>query len=263
MKVKFTDRLLLTLYAIVGMLLSLGGGAFLILGIRNGWTLSVSDILFYNPQMNMLLNAIIGAVLVVLLVWSLWVLLLAFRHEPRVDKASVSVQNTEHGSVRVSVQAMDMLVKQAIGNTDGVVDVKTRIINHEDSITVNVDMTLDSDVHIPNVTMLMQRSIKNFIEEYSGIAVREVTILVSKIIEVTPHPPLKLEAKTAPEIIDQPDAIEPEPITEPEEPAPEAEIEDLPPVEEFEADHEPDAVDAQQGETEDEQSVHISEKDLW
>ena len=70
---------------------------------------------------------------------------------------------------------------------------KTSIVNHEDSISVNIDMTLESDVHIPNVTMLLQRSIKNFIEEYSGIAVRDVTIVVSKIVEVTPRPPLALE----------------------------------------------------------------------
>jgi hypothetical protein len=41
------------------------------------------------------------------------------------------------------------------------VDIKTSIINHEDSISVSIDMTLASDVHIPNVTMMMQRTIKN------------------------------------------------------------------------------------------------------
>ncbi|MDL2206181.1 alkaline shock response membrane anchor protein AmaP, partial [Eubacteriales bacterium OttesenSCG-928-N13] len=211
MKLKFRDRLLLALYAVIGILATLGLASAAYLALFGDLLhIKLGDVFYLSNDI--LSKTIIVALVLIMLAWSIWVLMLAFRHKPKLDKSSVSVQNTENGSVRISVQAMDVLVRQAIGNTEGVVDIKTRIINHEDSITVKVDMTLDSDVHIPNVTMLMQRSVKNFIEEYSGIAVREVTILVSKIIEVTPHPPLALESKgdKAPEIIDQPDAMEPD-----------------------------------------------------
>jgi uncharacterized alkaline shock family protein YloU len=147
---------------------------------------------------------------------------------------------------------MDTLVKQAIAHDEGVVDIKTAIVNHEDSISVNIDMTLASDVHIPNVTMMMQRTIKNFIEEFSGIAVREVTIMVSKIIEVTPQPPLALPekaesaaragaSKAVQALSDQPETqaeFEPEPAPEPEpEPVPEYEPEPAP---EYEPEPEPE-----------------------
>lgn len=272
MKMKIWDRFLLALYAILGILAALVVGALIYFRNQMSWNFMDYTMRLADSPLSV---GILVAVALVLLVWSIRMLCLAFRHEPKVDKSSVSVQHTENGSVRISVQAMDMLVKQAIGNTEGVADIKTRIVNHEDSITVKIDMTLESDVHIPNVTMLMQRSIKNFIEEFSGIAVREVTILVGKIIEVTPQPPLQItEPKKQPEIIDQPDAIAPEPVPE-QEVMPE-EIEDQEPVVEYEADHqepteseEAEVIDEaqaeEQDEAQDEEEEHegISEKDLW
>lgn len=243
MKVKFWDRLLLSVYALIGIIGSLALCALLY--YRNRISLQVMGY-HISLQDNAVTICVLIALALLLLLWSIKILTLAFRHEPKVDKSSVSVQNTENGSVRVSVQAMDMLVKQAIGNTEGVVDIKTHIINHEDSITVKIEMTLESDVHIPNVTMLMQRSIKNFIEEFSGIAVREVTILVSKIIEVTPQPPLAIqEPQKQPEIIDQPDAIEPELTPEAASAAPNG-VEDEEPVVEYEADHTQSGADEEQ-----------------
>ena len=120
--------------------------------------------------------------------WSVYLIVNALSRKPRIDKSSVSLQSGETGSVRVSIAALDTLVKEAVNNVRGVGDIKTYIINHEDSITVKIEMELLSDEHIPNVTMLMQRDIKNFIEEYSGIAVREVSIMVLAIkIPEKPH----------------------------------------------------------------------------
>lgn len=200
MKVKVRERVLLAVYALLGIA---GAAALVLLAVFRdsfqftimGYTLSLRD--------GVWTLVILYALAAILLAWSVKVIMLAFRREPKVDKSSVSVQNTENGSVRVSVQAMDTLVKQAIGHQEGVADIHTSIVNHEDSITVKIEMTLMSDVHIPNITMLMQRSIKNYIEEYSGIAVREVVVLVSSILEVTPAPPLAIEGQVekAPEAV--------------------------------------------------------------
>lgn len=268
MKVKVKDRMLLAVYAILGVILALGIGAIAVVEIifPNQFSFQIAGLRMTLVDSPWVL-IVIGLIALMLLAWSIWILTLAFRRETTKDKASVSVQNTENGDVRVSVQAIDMLVKRAISGTEGIVDVKTRVINHDDSITVKADMTLDSDVHIPNTTMLMQRSIKSFIEEFSGIAVRDVQILVSKIIEVTPHPPLALESKSniVSEIIEAPDAIEPEAdeLQESESPQP-SEIEDGMPVEEHEADHgESLEGDALESDAPDEASTRISEKDIW
>ncbi|MEF9896275.1 MAG: alkaline shock response membrane anchor protein AmaP, partial [Clostridia bacterium] len=178
-KLKKSDRIIVCAYALLGVVAT----AALALMLAGGVEIRLlGKVYVLAPGLwPMILMALITAVL---LIWSVRVMMVAFYHAPKVDKSSVSVQNTENGAVRISMQAMDTLVKQAIGQADGVEEIKTAIVNHEDSISVNIEMTLDSDVHIPNVTMLMQRAIKNFIEEYSGIAVRDVSVMVGKIVEV-------------------------------------------------------------------------------
>lgn len=271
MKVNFFERLLLAVTGILGVFFAMALGAVAYFGDRLGlslgdWRLTLKP--GWGPAL------VIGVIALAVLVWGLKLMALAFKREPRQDRASVSVQHTENGSVRISVAAMDTLVKQAIAHDEGVVDIKTAIINHEDSISVSIDMTLASDVHIPNVTMMMQRTIKNFIEEFSGIAVREVTIMVSKIIEVTPQPPLKLETaqpakalEEAPKLALEPEAdFEPEPEPEPQpEPEPESAHEEEPepePEREDEAPAPAEIADAPAEDGGEEQDI-VNEKDVW
>lgn len=234
---KWTDRLLLGLYACLGI----AATVLITVAMCTGMEIAVMG---YHLRLGdgvkpMVALAILAAAL---LAWSVRLIVLALRHDPKIDKSSVSVQNTENGAVRISVQAMDTLVKQAIGEADGVEQIKTSVINHEDSISVNIDMTLRSDVHIPNVTMLMQRSIKNFIEEFSGIAVRDVTVLVSNIMEVTPPQLSAIEAEP-PKAVQAPQEEEEQIDVEAEEPQAQAEPEmagDEAPVEQEPLEAQPD-----------------------
>lgn len=285
MKLKFFERLLLALTGILGVFFAVLLGVISYAGndaqltIR-GYKATIGTGVWWV--------VLVGVIALIALSWALKLLSLSFKREPRMDRSSVSVQNSENGSVRISVAAMDTLVKQAIAHDEGVVDIKTSIINHEDSISVSIDMTLASDVHIPNVTMMMQRSIKNFIEEFSGIAVREVTIMVSKIVEVTPQPPLHLNKPESAMALKEshlreleqplPQEPEPEPTYEPEpepEPAPETEFapelapETAPEVEPEPVpelpQEEPEEIPAADPEQEPETAVpgEVNEKDVW
>jgi len=271
MKMNFFERLLLALTGLLGVLVAAALGVVAYAGNQLQIRLGDYTLTMYNH--GVLAVLLVGVIALIVLLWGLKLLALAFKREPRIDRSSVSVQHTEDGSVRISVAAMDTLVKQAIAHDEGVVDVKTSIINHEDSISVSIDMTLASDVHIPNVTMMMQRSIKNFIEEFSGIAVREVTIMVSKIIEVTPQPPLHLNkpepAKALKEsplpVLEQ--QLSPEPEAEPEpEPQPEAPV-DIPEdaagqPEQPEQTEQPEQPEQAQ-QPEQPESGEVNEKDVW
>ncbi len=270
-QIRLRDRILLILYAALGIAVTLGLALMLVSGMRV--TLMETEFRLGDGGWPVVWLAVLCALA---LIWSVRVLMIALEREPRSDRTSVAVQHSENGSVRISLAAMDTLVRRAIGEAEGIVEVKTGIINHEDSISVTVEMTLESDVHIPNITMLMQRSIKNFIEEFSGIAVREVRVMVTKIIEVTPAPPLQLsqgaiKPEVAPPVAEQEPELEPEiePEVEPEaelEPEVEPEPEDMPgdvpepevePEEMFEP--EPDAAEQDDA---DEREDH-PEKDVW
>lgn len=226
-KMRTMDRVLLGLYALLGFVVI----AVLASALCSGLKLSLFG---YTIQLGegALPLVILVAAAVLLLAWSIKLMMLACCQKSRPGKDSVSLQTTENGAVRISMQAMETLARLAIGTTEGVEKIRTTILNHEDSISVNIDMTVRSDVHIPNVTMLMQHSVKSFIEEYSGIAVRDVVVLVSHIEEAPAELPVR--AKTAepaaiPELELEPEpepelGFEPEPELEPE---PEPELEPL------------------------------------
>lgn len=198
MNFRVRDRIALAIYSIIGLCISAVFACIAFL-LYNG-TLSVQLPLIGYA------GTVIGAFVLALfmLIYSLCMLRLSFRHKPKKDRNSVTVQNTQQGNgeVRVSVQALDALVKQAVaGNSEGVADIKTNIVNHDDSISVKIEMSLHGDAHIPNITMLLQSSIKNYIEEFSGIAVRDVSIMVKTIIPVMPQ--LAIEEKPSPVVLEE------------------------------------------------------------
>lgn len=232
MKFRLRDRIALAIYSIIGVCVSA--------------VLGYAAVLLYNGTLDMRMpllgyaGTVIGAfaAALLLLVYSLCMLRLALKHKPKKDRNSVTVQTTQQGNgeVRVSVQALDALVKQAVaGNSDGVADIKTSIVNHDDSISVKIDMSLHGDAHIPNITMLLQSSVKSFIEEFSGIAVRDVSIMVKTIVPVMPQ--LAIEEKPAPVVLDESEHMEM--------PAPNLEQDDLPGQEEPEEIPESFAEDAE------------------
>lgn len=191
MKMKLIDRLLIALFSLIGIALA----ALLVCNLFFAHNVTI-DLFGWVEALSVTVPGQIGlvAIALVLLAWSIKIFSIAFKHEREKVPMSVSVQNTEHGSVRISISALDTLISHALEHQEGIKQVKSRVINHEDSVSVEIEMSLMSDVNIPNITMLLQRSVKNYIEEYSGIAVREVTVLISSIVEVVPLP-LALENK--------------------------------------------------------------------
>jgi uncharacterized alkaline shock family protein YloU len=172
------NRLCVVFYALISLVAALLACVYLPrIFNQMGWYSSLFYV--FNQQPVLWVLPIIAVA--IYCAWSIYLIISALARKPRIDKSSVSLQSSETGSVRVSISALDTLVKEAVNNIKGVGEIKTYIINHEDSITVDIEMELLSDEHIPNVTMLMQRDIKSFIEEYSGIAVREVSIMVLAI----------------------------------------------------------------------------------
>ena len=112
MKMKFINRLLLALYALVWLLalvcVALG---FLAPGV-------------FRPALDLIRQALDAVpflpyiLLGVMAVWSIGMFLLAFKREKRSDKGNVALQNTENGAVNVTVGALETLVKEAIGQND-------------------------------------------------------------------------------------------------------------------------------------------------
>lgn len=171
MKMKVIDRVLLGVYAFISALALI---ALLICVVWDGGAIMMM-------QLNVGQRIALCIPLAALIAGAIYLIMMAFRPEGSAPSSSASVQESTEGSVRVSVRAMETLARRAIEQTEGVLESKLRIINHEDSVRVETDITIGIETHVPVVTAMLQRNIKGIVEEFSGIAVREVVVLVTEI----------------------------------------------------------------------------------
>ena len=198
MKMKVIDRILLGVYAFVSALALI---ALLIFVVSSGATVYLMNLGFGS-------RIILSILLAALISGAVYLIMMAFRPEGSAPSSSASVQESSEGSVRVSVRAMETLARRAIEQTDGVLDSKLRIINNEDSVRVEIDITIGIETHVPVVTALLQRNTKGIIEEFSGIAVREVVVLVTEIRNNAPAALPAPKDEVAQQVVIVPEQVE-------------------------------------------------------
>ncbi len=178
MKVKFLDRLLVVVCAV---LLLFMGSALIVMVFA-----PVVAVLFANATANYSNNLIarITALIpaAIFLAVAIRLLAITLMREPKLKSVGVTVQSTSDGEIQISVTALDTLVKKCISSIMGIVEVNSKIIGHDDSITIDVKLSVYDGFNIPEITMKLQQKIKSTIQEESGIAVREVKILVDRVV---------------------------------------------------------------------------------
>lgn len=205
MKLRGIDRILLILYAALGALALVAAGLFVIVPDA---AVQLAQTLKYYLTDSILMQ-ISGLLLVaVLLAWSVHIVLFALG-KTGASAGSVSMQAAEEGSVRVSVRAMESLVRRAVSEVEGVLESKISIVSQDGAVTVEIDMTAAIDMHVPEIVALLQRSVKRVVEEYSGVPVRGVRVLVTDLRDNGPAalpPPAAQEAAEA--VLVEPEKVE-------------------------------------------------------
>lgn len=100
----------------------------------------------------------------------------------RTDRGFIMMDSSETGKVRISVGAIEQMVKQAVGTVEGIADMRISISSLDDAIAINVNVSVVSGSHVPTVTMNMQRAIRQYVELNCGVAVRSVSINVHTVV---------------------------------------------------------------------------------
>ena len=126
------------------------------------------------------------------------------------DHGFIVVDSSETGRTRIAVVAVEQMIRQAVRGVDGIAQMKAAITNGEDSISIDVDVTILNGVHVPTVTMNIQRAIRSYIELNCGVAVRGVSVSVHSLTEAE-QPGRRGRRKSA--------AVSVEPVTRYEAPA--------------------------------------------
>ncbi len=165
------DRVVLTLYTLFLALFSLT-----MLLVSAGWSYPLD-------RLNWSLSTAsgrwgTGVVSAVLLVASLRLLYFGFRKRRGVQTV---VHETSMGEVRISLDAVEDLVRRVGRQVQGVREIKPVVTSEQSGLSVVVRTCVSPDVSIPQVSEELQTTVRNYVKNVVGATVSEVRVFVGGI----------------------------------------------------------------------------------
>ncbi len=165
------DRIVLAVYTT-----SLGILVFIFILMSFGWhtPLEVIGTSLRDTQGRWLIGLISSFYLVI----SGWLIYYAFR---RKYAGQAVLHETELGDVRISLEAIENLVRKVARQVQGVRDVKGHVHMTPSGIHVVLRTTITPDMSIPNVSSEVQASVKSYVRNVVGVEVAEISVHVDNI----------------------------------------------------------------------------------
>ena len=122
-------------------------------------------------------------------------LLLAVGFRPSRRPLETVIQYSELGEVRISIAAIENMVQRVTQRHEAVKESSRKVVNTAQGLVVYLKARVLPDLNLPDLASELQKSIKNYIEEVTGVTVAEVKVLVENIVPEIPvlqkKPPLK------------------------------------------------------------------------
>ncbi|WP_418792361.1 alkaline shock response membrane anchor protein AmaP [Phosphitispora sp. TUW77] len=169
---RFTDRILLSLYSLGVMFILLLTGM-----VAAGWTIPVDWVRMALVHFNSrLLIGIIGLAYFAVSVRLFFVALSCQKHP-----VQAVVQETALGQVRVTVDALEHMVRRVTTQIKGVREVKPRVSCMPEGISIFLHVSITPETNIPATSDEIQQKVGAYLEEIAGIKVQAVKILVNSI----------------------------------------------------------------------------------
>lgn len=178
MKHPVWDRILILLCALIALGCAAGVVALLVGKISfdmiTDWIAAVDMSKFVVKA------AMVGiAALFVLLFLLLFVMILPSRKK---RSSNYAIQRNENGMVRISLKALETLVNKCLNQHAELKVVTSSLYSDEESIRVDVHISLQSDISMPLAISALQKQIKKYLEACSGVMVQEVRVFVDSTI---------------------------------------------------------------------------------
>jgi len=165
------DRVVLAVYTV-----SLGVLAVVLLLLSLGWRapLDFVSASLRDTQSRMALGIVSGFYLII----SLRLVYTAFK---RKYSGQTVLHETALGEIRVSLDAVENLVRRIARQVQGVRDVTSHVSLSPAGLRVWAKLVVSPDVSIPSVSNDVQSSIKSYVRNVVGVEVSEVSLYVENI----------------------------------------------------------------------------------
>lgn len=96
----------------------------------------------------------------------------------KAKSSNFAIQQNENGMVRISVKALEALVQRCLSQHAELKVVSSSLYSDEESVRVDVHITLQSDISMPLAISSLQKQIKRYLEACAGVNVKEVRVFV-------------------------------------------------------------------------------------
>lgn len=99
----------------------------------------------------------------------------------KIKKKINVINNTELGEVDVTLDALENLVQGVAIQQEEIEEIKTKLEPTEEGIKIHLTGKVYQSTMIPELTKNLQKVIKSYIEDTTGVRVEEVKILIDNI----------------------------------------------------------------------------------
>ncbi|HYG59431.1 MAG TPA: alkaline shock response membrane anchor protein AmaP [Symbiobacteriaceae bacterium] len=169
---KFIDRLVLTIYT-----LALAGLSCLMVVVAiTGWT---EPHLWLEEALTTARGRVyIGLIGAVFFAVSMRLIAVAFI---RQGGGQPVVHETSMGEVRISLDAVENLVRKTARSIKGVREIKAVVSHGKDGLRVHLGGTISPEVSIPDVSEEIQSAVRQYVKRVVGVELAEVRLEVENI----------------------------------------------------------------------------------
>ncbi|MEA1939979.1 MAG: alkaline shock response membrane anchor protein AmaP [Candidatus Caldatribacteriota bacterium] len=134
----------------------------------------------YNAFYSNILNQIILC-LIAILFFILAIYLIQKRYHYKTMNLSVT-QKTSFGEIRISLNSLNNLSLKLLGKMEEIKEAKPIITPVKiGGVNICLNLTVKQDVNIPELSEKIQKKLKDYLLETSGIEVKEIKINIDKV----------------------------------------------------------------------------------
>lgn len=178
MKMKVGTRVVLTVYLVVVIALC-GFILATLAGLVPGSILSDFTSTVNNGAI--WFKVLYAVIAIVVIIVSFMLMFFGAGKAPAPRTANIAT--FESGSIRITVKAIEELVERFVHEERNVKGLRTEVVSHDDSLDINMDISVLPDSDIPAVTKALQSGVSTYIQEHTGITVNEIKIMVTGLKE--------------------------------------------------------------------------------
>lgn len=172
------DRGLLVLYSLLMTVFS-----SMLLLIVSGWWQQPLYFLWQSPyRMNwqLYISMFIGFLLLI----GLRLLWVSLTHR---QSGKAVVHDYMLGQVRISILAIENLVKKVVYQIHGVKEVKPKVVQTSGGMGLHIRAVVSPDINIPEVSREIQQRVQEYISHTTGLTVNDIKIMVDNISTTRPR----------------------------------------------------------------------------